>query len=261
MELLPTAPPGLPKGNDLFVEAFARGLRVIRVFGLGHNELTLSEVAERAELTPAGARRLLHTLVTLGYARVNGRTFSLTPAVLDLGYSYLSSLSLRDVARPYLEQFAKEHGEICSLAVLDRADIIYVARAEIRGPSERRVTIGERLPAHATSSGHVLLAALGDKELDDYLAHAPFERVTPNTVVQADRLKEAIRVVREKRFAFSNQQLVLGICGLAVPVRDREGRTVAALATSLNTVKHPPEQVVDRFLPVLKEIAAKCVVG
>lgn len=247
--------PGLPKGSDLFVEAFARGLAVIRAFGPDSHQLTLSEVAERAAVTPAGARRLLHTLVTLGYARVEGRRFSLTPAVLDIGYSYLNSLTLREVALPYLEQFARERGEICSLSVLDKNDIIYVARAEIRSPSARRLITGERLPAHATSTGHVLLAQLSDQEFEAFLGQAPFERLTEHTLIDAAPLREAVRNARAQGYALANQHYELGVCALAVPVRNREGQLVAALTTSLNLAKHPADGVVADFLPSLQRLA------
>lgn len=250
-----TAHQGLPKTNDSFVEAFARGLAVIRAFGPESKELTLSEVAERADLTPAGARRLLLTLVTLGYAKVKARKFSLTPAILDLGYSYLSSLSLRDIALPLLEEFAKEHGEICSLSVLDRTDILYVARAEIRSPSARRLIIGERLPAHATSAGQIQLAQLPEAELDAFLAKAPFERLTPFTLTTREEVHDAIILAHENGFAFANQQLQFGICGLSVPVIDREGRTVGALTTSVNIAKHPPETIIEKFLPSLQKFS------
>ena len=246
---------GLPEGNDSFVEAFARGLAVIRVFGPNSKALTLSQVAERAELSPAGARRLLHTLVTLGYAQVNGRLFSLKPAILDLGYSYLSSLSLREVALPYLEQFAKEHCEICSLSVLDRMDIIYVARAEIQGPSARRLIIGERLPAHATSAGQIQLAQLSERDLSTFLANAPFDSLTPHTLTTREQLREAVELARKKGYALANQQLEFGVCGLSVPVKDREGHSVGALTTSLNIAKHPPSTVIQTFLPTLLRFA------
>ncbi|MBV7481492.1 IclR family transcriptional regulator C-terminal domain-containing protein [Bordetella sp. BOR01] len=252
---------GLPKGSDLFVEAFARGLAVIRAFGPSSRELTLSEVAERAGVTPAGARRLLHTLVTLGYARIDGRTFSLTPAVLDIGYSYLNSLSLREVALPYLEQFAREHGEICSLSVLDKNDIIYVARAEIRSPSARRLITGERLPAHATSTGHVLLAQLAPQELDGFLAQVPFERLTPHTLVDAQPLRAAIQAAQAQGYALASQHYELGVCALAVPVHNRQGQLVAALTTSLNQAKHPVDGVVPSFLPSLQHLAREISQG
>lgn len=246
---------GLPKGNDSFVEAFARGLAVIRAFGPESKELTLSEVAERADLTPAGARRLLLTLVTLGYAKANNRKFSLTPAILDLGYSYLSSLSLRDLALPLLEEFAKEHGEICSLSVLDRTDILYVARAEIRSPSARRLIIGERLPAHATSAGQIQLAQLAEHELEEFLDAAPFEQLTPFTLTTRKAVHEAILFARKNGFAFANQQLQFGICGLSVPVVDRQGRAAGALTTSVNIAKHAPDTVIQTFLPSLQKFA------
>lgn len=248
---------GLPKGGDLFVEAFARGLAVIRAFGPGHGELTLSEVAERAGVTPAGARRLLHTLVALGYARVDGRTFSLTPAVLDIGYSYLGSLTLRDIAAPFLELFVREVGEICTVSVLDRADVVYVARAEMRSPLSRRLVAGERLPAHATSSGHVLLGGLPPEELEAYLAQAPFERLTPCTLTEAGPLRQAIRQAREQGYAMASEQLELGVCGLAVPVKDRSGKVVAALTTSLSLARHEPGAVEPLFLPRLMDLARR----
>lgn len=252
-----STPQGLPKGSDSFVEAFARGLAVIRVFGPERSELTLSEVAELAHLTPAGARRLLHTLVALGYAKTSGRKYSLTPAILDLGYSYLSSLSLRDIALPYLEEFAREYGEICSLSLLDKTDIIYVARAEIRGPSSRRLIIGERLPAYATSAGQVLLAQLPDAELNALLTQTQLQKLTPYTLTDSAQLIDAVNSVRANGYAFSNQQLELGVCGLSVPVVDRSNHPVGALTTSLNTAKHAPETVVTQFLPLLKRAAEK----
>lgn len=246
---------GLPKGSDSFVEAFARGLAVIRAFGPGHSELTLSEVAERAGLTPAGARRLLHTLVTLGYARVDGRFFSLTPAVLDIGYSYLGSLSLREVAAPFLEAFARDVGEICTVSVLDRTDVVYVARAEMRSPISRRLSAGERLPAHATSSGHVLLGYLSDQELQEYLAQAPFERLTEWTLADREPLEHAIAQARACGHALASEQLELGVCGLAVPIKDRAGSVTAALTTSLSLARHPLASIEAAFLPKLQEMA------
>ncbi len=246
---------GLPKGSDLFVEAFARGIAVIRAFGPGHRELTLSEVAERSGVTPAGARRLLHTLVALGYARVDGRMFSLTPAVLDVGYSYLSSLSLREVAMPFLDAFARDTGEVCTVSLLDRTDVVYVARTEIRSPISRRLAAGERLPAHATSSGHVLLGCLPAAELADYLRLAPFERLTQWTLTDADPLAQAIAQASAQGYAMASEQLELGVCGLAVPVKDRSGETVAALTTSLSLAKHQASAIVSTFLPRLQDLA------
>lgn len=246
---------GLPKGSDLFVEAFARGIAVIRAFGHGHEALTLSEVAERASLTPAGARRLLHTLVTLGYARVEGRVFSLTPAVLDIGYSYLSSLSLREVAPIFLEEFAAQFGEICTVSVLDRTDVVYVARTQMRSPLTRRIVAGERLPVHATSSGHVLLGGLPEAELDAFMTLCPFDQLTRFTITEPNALYAAARQAHAHGYAIASEQLELGICGVAVPLRDRAGRLVAAVTTSLNLAKYELADIGPLFVPRLQALA------
>lgn len=247
----------MPPGSDQFVEAFAKGLAVIRAFGPGHDRLTLSEVAGRAGVTPAGARRLLHTLVTLGYVRHEGRQFSLLPAVLELGYAYLGSLSLRELAEPLLEGFVRDTGEVVTVSVLDRTDIVFIARAETRSPYSRRLVAGERLPAHATSMGQVLLAGLADAALDDYLAQGPFEAFTRHTLVRPAALRKAIGQVRSAGHALASEQLELGLCGLAVAVKDRSGQTVAALATSLSLGRHAPGSIEKAFLPRLRALASE----
>ncbi|MCP1402177.1 IclR family transcriptional regulator C-terminal domain-containing protein [Achromobacter insolitus] len=252
---------GLPKGGDQFVEAFARGLAVIRAFGPGHQALTLSEVAQRANLTPAGARRLLYTLVTLGYARTEERRFSLAPAVLELGYAYLSSLSWRDIARHAVEEFMRDTGEICTVSVLDGEDVVYVARAEMPSPLSRRLGVGERLPTHATSSGHVLLAGASVQERELFIAKAPFARHTQHTLVEAAELRQAIEDAAKAGYALASEHLELGICGLAVPIKDERGRVVAALTTSLNLARHERAEIVGKFLQKMRGTAEQISVA
>ena len=243
------------KGSDVFVEAFARGLSVIRAFDSEQQGLTLSDIAARTELTAAGARRLLHTLVTLGYARYENRRFYLTPTILKLGYSYLSSLSIREIAQPLVEGFAKSIGEVCTLAVLDHADVVYIVRAELRSPLSRGLNIGDRLPAHATSTGHVLLAGLQDDEMNEILRLAPLKRFTPYTPCTKKEIKKVVQQARENGWSIANQHLELGVCGLAVPVVDKSGRAVAALTVSVNLARHSETEIIDRFLEPLQAIA------
>src|SRR5690606_36124028 len=144
--------------SDDFVQSLARGLAVIRAFDADHAELTLSEVARRAELPRAAARRFLRTLAVLGYVRSDGKVFRLTPRVLELGFSYLSALSLPEIAQPHLERLSHELDESVSAAVLDGDDIVYVARVATRRIMSVGITIGTRFPARKTSMGRVLLA-------------------------------------------------------------------------------------------------------
>ena len=170
------------RSNDT-IQSLVRGLAVIRAFDAEHAELTLSEVARRTDITRAAAGRFLRTLEELGYVRGSagsgvGRTFALTPRVLELGFSYLSALSIPEIVQPHLERLSREVDESVSAAVLDGGDIVYIARVPTRRIMSVRITIGTRFPAFATSMGRVLLAGLPDAARDELLAaSAPVRRV------------------------------------------------------------------------------------
>lgn len=227
----------------------------MRIMGQHSEALTISEVAEHADIAPASARRLLHTLVGLGYAQLDGRRFKLTPRVLELGFGYLSSLPLRDLALPLIDDFARKSGEVCTLSVLDRSEVVYVARAEVRSPLTRTMGVGERVPAHATSSGHVLLAGADEQTLQAFLAQAPFPALTPKTPCTRQAQLEAIRSAQKQQWSLAMEELELGVCGLAVPVCDRRGRTIAALTVSVNLARYTPATMLERFLPMLQDIS------
>ena len=172
------------------VQSLARGLNVIHSFNDERRRQTLAQVAEVTGLARATARRFLHTLVAEGYARTDGSDFWLTPRVLELGYSYLSSLGLPDISQPHLRELSTKLDESCSVSVLDRDTVVYIARAAAHRIMSTNITIGTRFPAHATSMGQVLLADLTPAELDEYFATtAPLEQVTPHTLVSQDALR------------------------------------------------------------------------
>lgn|SRR5690625_207006 len=254
-------PSDSPKSNsrrgDTFVDAFAKGLTIIRTFNQSKEKMTLSEVAERAELPAATTRRLLYTLVNLGYARQSNKRFELSPKILDLGYSYLTSLPFHDIAHALLDDFARNMKEVCSVSMLEGNDVVYVVRTEVRTPLARNIGVGGRLPAHATSSGLILLAALPADAIDAYLQQAPFEAHTPKTRVTADAIREAIAFIHENGWMRSSEELELGVCGLAVPIQNLRGETAAALGVSINLARYNEEEILQTFLPKLREIAAQ----
>ncbi|MGH6916071.1 MAG: IclR family transcriptional regulator domain-containing protein, partial [Geminicoccaceae bacterium] len=175
-----------------FVASLARGLAVVRAFSQDAREMTLSEVAQRTGLTRAAARRFLLTLESLGYVASDGRRFRLTPKVLDLGFSYLSSMELWDVAMPYMEEVSASIHESCSASVLAGCDIVYVARVPTKRIMSVALAIGARLPAITTSMGRVLLAGMGDDELDAFLARANLRALTPATLTRPAQLRGEI---------------------------------------------------------------------
>ncbi|TFB55162.1 IclR family transcriptional regulator domain-containing protein [Cryobacterium tagatosivorans] len=219
--------------SDQFVQSLARGLAVIRAFDADHTHMTLTEVAKRTDLTRATTRRFLMTLEELGYVRSDGRNFSLTPLVLQLGYAYLSGLSLSQVAQPHLQDLSTRLSESTSAAVLDGADIVYVARVSARRIMTVGINVGTRFPAYATSMGRVLLAGLSKAELDAYLNFVPLIALTPRTISTRGALLDELDKVRAQGWAMVDQELEVGLMSMAAPIYDGSGRVVAAVNVSL----------------------------
>ncbi len=247
---------GTPRGAH-FVQSLERGLAVVRAFDAEHPELTLSDVARATGLTRAAARRFLLTLADLGYVRTDGRLFSLSPRVLDLGYAYLSSLSLPEVAEPHLERLVAEVHESSSVSVLDGDDVVYVARVPTSRIMAVSISVGTRFPAYATSMGRVLLAGLPDDALEAYLARASLDRLTPRTVTSAAALRTELRRVRAQGWALVDQELEEGLRAVAAPIRDRAGQVVAAVNVTGHASRSPLESVRRDLVPPLLATAAR----
>ncbi len=246
-----------PRPGDAYVQSFARGLAVIRSFSAAHPQQTLTEVAQRTGLTRAGARRILLTLESLGYVSSHGRQFSLTARILDLGFAYLSSLPLWNLAEPVMEALVAELKESCSAAVLDGADIVYVLRVPTHKIMSITLGIGSRLPAAATSMGRVLLAELAPEALDALLRQRPLAAHTPRTITDRARFAEELARVRAQGWCLVDQELEEGLVSLAVPIRDRAGRVIAAMNVSGQVLRTSPAAMVERFLPRLREAAGR----
>jgi IclR family pca regulon transcriptional regulator len=238
-----------------FVNGFARGLRVIRAFGEGAERLTLTQVAGRAGLTRAGARRLLLTLEELGYASHTGRLYFLTPKVLALGYAYISSMPLWNFAQPILERLVAEMNETVSLSVLDETEIVYILRIPVHRILSIGVSVGSRLPAHATSMGRILLGGCSPEQLERYFKIANLRAYTKATVTDPDKLRKIIIADRERGYSWIEGEMEEQISGLSVPVRDGQGAIVAALNVSFNRAKLARDSVVKKFLPGLQKAA------
>ncbi|MGO4382984.1 IclR family transcriptional regulator domain-containing protein [Specibacter sp. RAF43] len=221
-----------PAGEQ-FVQSLARGLAVIRAFDADNPRMTLSEVAQRTDLSRATARRFLLTLSDLGYVRTDGRMFELTPAVLALGYSYLSSLSLPQLAQPHLELLSRQVGESTSASVLDGGDIVYVCRVPAKRIMSVAITVGTRFPAYATSMGRVLLAGLPAQALRHYLDGVTMVPLTETALSSVAELAGELEQVRRQGWAVVDQELEAGLLSVAAPVRDAAGTVVAAINVSM----------------------------
>jgi IclR family pca regulon transcriptional regulator len=245
------------EGNPDFVLSLARGLSVIEAFQDRPDGATVGDLAASTGLSRAAVRRLLITLELLGYATHSGPVYRLGSRVLRLGFSFLSSNSLATVAGPILEEISATLHESSSLSALEGNDIVYLARSATRRVMSVGLSIGSRLPAYCTSMGRVLLASMTPKELASYLKHVELRALTPKTIVKKKALAAEVDKVRLQGYALVDQELEIGLRSLAVPVRTRSGKVVAAMNSGVHAARVQPKEMRTRFLPVLQEGARR----
>ena len=238
-----------------FLEALARGLRVLEAFNQDRKPLTLSDIAKLVDLPRASVRRTLHTLVALGYAETENRLFRLTPRVLTLARAYLLSNAVSDILQPALERLSEEINESCSAAVLDGEDVMMIAHASPKRIIPVSAQIGFRLPAFATSLGRVLLAALDDRQLDEFLSRIAPKRITTSTIVDKRELRRAILKAREDGYALADQEAEIGFRSIAVPLQRLDGRIIAALNVGIHSERMPLKAMHGHFYPKLRALA------
>ncbi len=239
-----------------FVEALAKGLGILEAFDADHPAMTLSEIARRVGLSPAAARRSLITLEWLGYVGKADKHFFLRPKVMTLGSSFHFSARFDEVLQPDLRVLVDRFGDAASVGTLDGDDVIYVAHVSVQRARRAAAVSGARYPAHCTAIGRVLLAALSEDKLRAWLATADLRRMTEKTVTDRQELARILEQVRADGWAATVDQLDYGITALAVPIRDTQGRTIAALNSSGYTGMVTPDDLLRDRLPALHEAAS-----
>jgi IclR family pca regulon transcriptional regulator len=236
-----------------FVSGFARGLRVIEAFEETRQRLSIAEAAKLTGLDRATVRRSLLTLAELGYADYDGKFFALTPKILRLGHAYLSATPLPALIQPHLDQLSEKAGQSASASVLDRTEIVYIARASQRRVMSINLTPGSRLPAYCASMGRVLLASLSESEARAILEKTELKQNTPTTRTDPEELIAEFRRVRAQGYAIIDQELEIGLCSIAVPIENDRGQTVAAINIGAPAAHVPAWAMAERYLPLLQE--------
>ena len=236
-----------------FVESLDRGLRLLHCFAASAEPMSLSDLARAAELPRATARRILFTLERAGYVASDGKLFALTPHVLTLAASYLRSSQIVAVLQPVLDRTATEAHETASLAVLDRNDAVFIARASPTRIFSAGVDIGYRLPAFCTSVGRAILGRFGDDELATLLAVMPREQLTPQTVTDAALLVAAIKRDREQGYSLVDREAEPHFRSISVPVRRYDNVIIGAINIGGHVDRVSAEEMIARFLPLLRK--------
>ncbi|WP_417218010.1 IclR family transcriptional regulator domain-containing protein [Arthrobacter sp.] len=245
----------MSRENPEIIDSVARALGLLQVFSQENPSLTISKAAELASLSRPTARRILHTLVSLGFAETDEKNFTLTPKVLRLGFGYLAALPYWETAQPHLRRLAKEFDESCSMATLDGDEIVYLARIPANRTMAISLSTGSRLPAYATSLGKVMLAALPPQALDAYLAGVELRQLTPTTITDPGALRDELDRVRMQGFSVVDGEREIGVRSASAPVRTRNGTVVAAINVSANGLRVSHEELVSTYVPQLIETA------
>jgi IclR family pca regulon transcriptional regulator len=238
----------LPEGMG----GLAKGLAIIEAFSPHRTRLTVSEAAQSSATSRASARRCLLTLTELGYLEFDGKYFRPQPRLLALSAAYSGTRSLPQIAQPFLRAARDELHESISLAVLDRDAVSFIARAEAERLVTTGISIGTRIDLYCSATGRVLLSPWSDDRLSAYLEGVKIEARTKHSLVKKAALREAVRNTRTQGYAFTDQELEIGLRSIAVPVLDSRGHVVAALSASASSARISLPQMVKGFVPVLR---------
>jgi len=244
-----------PAKDSEYLSTLERGLSVLRAFSRERPEMTLTEVAAQTGLSPAVARRCLHTLVQLGYVAKQNKRFLLTAEVMAFASAFLESMNLEQVVRPHLQEVRDETGDSSSMAVFSDPDVLYLIHVSTNRMVRLAAGVGTRFPAHATSLGRIIVAHLPEERRRAYLRNTPLNRYTDRTLVDRRRLGQVLKQAAKNDYASIQDELDYGIVSVAVPVRSGDGEVIAAINCSTATSRVDPGEMLATRLPVLRRAA------
>ncbi|MEH2549139.1 IclR family pca regulon transcriptional regulator [Bradyrhizobium sp. AZCC 2262] len=239
-----------------FIESLDRGLRVLQSFGIDRRPMTLSDIAKIANLPRATARRILMTLQKSGFVSGDERLFSLTPHVLTLASAYLASNQISTVMQPLMDDVSSKAKEVCSLALLDGNEVVFVARASPARVFPSGIDIGYRLPAFCTSVGRVLLGRLSNEDLAAAIDAIPVKSETPETIVDKHLIVATIITDRSKGYSLVDQEAEAGFRSVSVPIHRYDGTIIAAANIGAHIDRITTGEMIDRFVPLLRDMSA-----
>jgi IclR family pca regulon transcriptional regulator len=249
----------LDQDDPYIVGALVRGLEVLRAFNAEHPSLSMTELAHVLGWNRTAPFRLVYTLQKLGYLHQDQQTkrYSLGSRVMELGFEYLHSLQLPDLAQPYLERLREETSASAHLGILEGAEVVYVARVQTRLMSASNIHIGSRLPAHATSMGKVLLAFQPAETLERLVKDSRLTAYTVRTITDPVKLRRELIAIRERGYVFNDQEFELGVRSIAAPVYGQGGKVIAALNVSAPTPVLTDEKVDQVAIPAVRRATAE----
>lgn len=246
---------GTPIDRKDLIEGLGKGLKVIEAFDDEHTRMTPTETAARAGITRTAARRYLLSLAHFGYAGTDGKHFWLMPRVLRLGQSYLAAARLPRLVQPFIQRVSMQCGETVNFSILDGHEVVYLARSNAPRYVSIGYQVGVRVPAHVVAPGAVILATFGEAALEAWIDAHDFSQHTAHTVTDPARFRDHVLAARSLDYWMTDQQLDIGLCGIAVALKDRKGECRGAIGMTIQVANRSPEQRVSELLAPLREAA------
>ena len=236
-----------------WIAGLDRGLAILEGFDHAHPRMTATQAAARAGLTRSAARRYLLTLEHLGYLYRDGKQFGLTPRVLRVGWSYFESAELPRLLLPFLQRVTARLSESVYVSVMDNWELVFIARNGATHVMTTGFVLGARLKPHLASPGIVLLAHEDPGRVREWLAHIPLTAYTPYTIMNWEDVYAEVEQARIRGYAVLEQQLQIGVRGIAIPLKNRAGHLVGAMSVSIPMGAESRDSALARVLPVLQE--------
>lgn len=237
--------------NKDIVSSFVKGLSVISAFDKENIKMTLSDVSKKVNITRSNARRLLLTLETLGYIKQNNNYFSLTPKILELGYSYFASLPWTDLAYANMKNVVKQCNLSCSISILDKSDIICIMRIQSKGILNEGIHVGTKLPSAYTSTGRIFMSHMDDKELKKYIKTLPLKQYTKKSIIEPSKLYDKITTSKTNSYQLIEEELEDGLLSMAVPIYDHTNKLIAAMNIGSHRSNKSISYLKETVLPIL----------
>lgn len=245
--------------HEDYIASMGKGMAILDCFSPERQRLNSNIAAEKTGMTRAAARRHLLTLEYLGYLEFDGHYYYLSPKILKFSGAYLSGAQLPKVCQPLLNILSMQTHLTYSVMVLDGHEAITIARSAAQSQGDRispyGLHLGNRLPAHATSAGKILLAYLPETQLQQWIQQYPLSRFTPYSCTNIDELLSLFEQIKQQGWCYSSEQHELGVHALAVPIYDQHSHVVAALNIVTSPSRIDQKQLQQEILPLLQETA------
>lgn len=237
------------------VTAFIKGLNVIKAFDHENTNMTLTDVAKKVDITRASARRLLLTLESQGYVTHTDGFFSLTPKIIDLGYSYFASLPWSDLAYKNMKKVVDSCKLSCSVSILDGTNVICIMRIPATRILNEGIHVGSRLPAAYTATGRLFMAHMEEKELYEYVLKLPLKKMTEKSITDPYKLYDKLIAEKNQGYQMVEEEIEDGLMSLAVPIYNRDNKMIGAMNIGSHLSYKNTKTLKESVLPLLLEAA------